>query len=59
MQCLDDTDNNWCSRSLIEYADRIDGRSDQYFSGTSRQFWSYQAGEMTGPPFTTTDARMS
>jgi predicted acyl esterase len=33
-----------------------DGGSDQYFSGTGRQFWSYQAGEMTGPPFTTTDA---
>jgi len=33
-----------------------DGGSDQYFSGTGRQFWSYQAGEMTGPPFTTADA---
>jgi uncharacterized protein len=32
------------------------GGSDQYFSGSPRQFWSYQAGEMVGPPFTTTGA---
>ncbi|MGH2698020.1 MAG: CocE/NonD family hydrolase [Actinomycetota bacterium] len=32
------------------------GGSDQYFSGSPRQFWSYQAGEMVGPPFTTADA---
>lgn len=32
------------------------GGSDQYFSGSPRQFWSYQAGESVGPPFTTADA---
>ena len=32
------------------------GGSDVYFSGSPRQFWSYQAGEMVGPPLTTADA---
>ncbi len=29
--------------------------SDQYFSGTHRQSWLYQAGPALGPPFTTED----
>lgn len=32
-----------------------DGGSDQYFSGSMRQSWSYQAGWDAGPPVTTED----